>query len=186
MIRWPKNFWPFFKALLFSVGIVLPFYAPDSADARCGCQRRFMFDQISPSDAVTGFHPDVHPTPIQWSSLACVAHLRPQTWAARLAGDLIGVWTALTSTSSKRSPCAHCPSNPDSPNERCRGPFCSGDVPPTAIPVSTCVPVNNESASLLGANELRDNDPSPRCIEKNICFQPSCCLDSIFHPPRST
>jgi hypothetical protein len=179
MIRWPKNFWPSFKVTLFFLGVALPFYAPDKADARCGCHRQFMFDQISAPQVVTQFSPDEDTTPIGWSSLTSVTDLRPQSWSAQLARDLISVWTALSSTSSQR------PSHRDSTNEPCRGPFCSGDVPPTAIPVSTLVPVSNESASLLGANPMREYESSTWCIAENLCDLSSSCLDSIFHPPRS-
>src|SRR4051812_20071866 len=99
MIRSPKNFCPSFKVALFLLGLALPFYAPDRVDARCGCHRRFMFDQISAPQVGTQFSTDADTTPIGWSSLTSVTDLRPQSWSAQLARDLISVWTAFSSTS---------------------------------------------------------------------------------------
>src|SRR6478735_352459 len=117
MIRWPKNVWHCFKALLFLLGIALPLCAPGNVHARCGCYLPFMLDQISASQDATQYLRDTRPTPVPWSSLTAVTDMRPQTWSAKLARDLVGIWTALTTTSIQRTPCPRCPSHENSPNE---------------------------------------------------------------------
>jgi hypothetical protein len=169
MTWWTAKSWGWLQAALLALGIVLPFCVPGKVDAGCGNHDLSFSEQPLPPSTVRKATPR--------------GILRSQTLTSQLERDLKYVWKRIW-ISTPPAPCGSCPFGPGS-SKPCDGPSCSGDAPPTSLPVPASALERNESATLAGARREPRIDSLPRGSEVDCRFHPSSCLDAIFHPPRS-
>jgi hypothetical protein len=174
------------RAALVVIGMALPYSMPAEVDARCSCHLRFLHELVGAQPVVTrDLCRETPTTPISMNSLRPLTKLQAQTWTSCFARELENMWSSLVRTSVAHPPCRHCPSNPASPGVPCRGPFCSGDAPPIAVPIYTSLGGANEPATLPALRSLPRNDQFARRAEPVFRVQLTSFAASIFHPPRS-
>ncbi len=175
-MKWrTTNSWGSFQLALLAFGMALPFCLPGRAEARCASAHAWLYTQVTAQPEATETVPSAGPVCLR--SLEAWPADHREVGRRQLARDSQQVWHGMWD-SFQGAPCERCPFGL-APGRRCEGPNCSGEAPPTALPMPGFTAGSNESASLPGLGQ----SPRQGCCRASSALISACRRSFCLHIP---